>query len=270
MGVCILGMGECGSTTESINESNKTLINKTLTSMITNTEQKTTAIIKASQTAVIKIKGAVSIIKCPGSLNITQGLKLTQDIKLNLAVNSGNELKNQVANAISSMQTNDSTQKQGFLTTASSEQYTHNNITEVVENVVSNDVWNSTAQSLNSTIDSFQKGQLIVEGPFNCQESANSGNILQNGLVEQLVSTIMDTLYSSATYTNTDTKSETDQVNINKQDNSGFGGMLSGIINTLAGLVGGAMLGTFIFMMCPCIVLICCMCLCCKGKHKKE
>jgi hypothetical protein len=267
MGVCILGMGECGSTSTSIATSNKTLITEALTSMITNTTQTVTATIKASQTASIKIKGDVKIRNCPGSLNITQGLKVTQDIKLNLKVTSGNDLKTQVANAISTLQTSDTTQKQGFLTTASVASNTSTNINDFIKNVVSNDVWTTTAQSLSAIIQAFQTGTFEVDGIFDCENSANSGNILQNAIVEQLVSVIMNALYSNVVGVAIDNKDESEQTMRTKQDNSGLGGLISDIINTLAKLVGGAMLGTFLFMMCPCIVLICCACVLCGGKH---
>jgi hypothetical protein len=268
MGVCVLGMGECGSTSTAISTSNKTLINETLTSMITNTTQSVTATIKASQTGTIKIKGDLNLENCPNSLNITQGLKVTQDIKLNLKVTSGNDLKTQVANAISTLQTSDTTQKQGFLTTASVESNTNKTVNDFIKNVVSNDVWTTTAQSLTSTIDSYQKGEFIVDGSFNCRNSANSGNILQNAIVEQLVSVIMDALYSNIVYTDLDNQSSSEQIDVVDQDNSGLGGLISSIIKSLAALVGGALFGTCLLMMCPCIVVICIACAICGGGHK--
>jgi hypothetical protein len=264
MGVCILGMGECGSKSTSINNSNKTLINEALTKSITNTSQGVTATIKASQTATIKFNGGVILKGCPNSLNVYQNLKVMQDVKLNLQVKSGNDLKNQVANAVATLQTNDTTQKQGFLTTGSVDSNTSNNISEFIKNVVSNDVWNSTAQSLSSKIEAFQKGTIEIDGPFTCEDSANSANIVQEAIVEQLVGVIMDSLYSTAVGSTIDNKSDSSQGNKTQQDNSGLGGVL----NSLIGLVGGGLLGVFLIAFAPAIIVICLLCCCCMAFKK--
>jgi hypothetical protein len=70
--------------------------------------------------------------------------------------------------------------------------------------------------------------------------------------------------------TSLDTVDESEQTLRTTQENKGIGGMISDIIKTLASLFGGAMLATFLLMMCPCIVLICCACALCGAGGKDK
>jgi len=258
MGICILGLGDCGSKTDTSSVANKTLINQTLTNMITKTSQTATTTIKANQTGSIHYKGGVDMDNCPNALSIYQSLKVNSDIKLVLNTKSGSDLKTQIANALSALQTSDTKQKQGALTTANVSSSTHTTTNDVINNLVSTNVWNETAQTLNNTIKAFQTGKIDIDGPFKCKNSANASQIVQEAIVSQLVGIMMDALYSTQVDTELKNTDDTKQVIKTTQDNSGLGGLIQGIMDTLAKLVGGAMGGAFLLMMCPCIVLICC------------
>jgi len=270
MGVCVLGMGDCGSTSTIVNNMTSSTVNQILTNMVNTTSQNVAATQINIQTANVTLG---NIKNCKDIGNIYQEMGATQTVTVNLDLKSTQSLQNQVATALKAKVSTDIEQKQGFLTTASTTANTTTNINDYINNLTSTNITSQTLQDIKAFMNSAQTGSFLAKD-IDCSglppgTSANIGNISQHMVTSQVVDIVMKAVMGQTVNNIIDnTVDQTADIKV-KQENSGFGGMLSDIIGKITGLVGGAILGTFIMMMCPCIVLICCAFICC-GKKKSS
>ena len=268
MGVCVLGMGECGSSSTTVNNMTSTTVNQILTNMVSSTSQSVKATQITIQNASIDMPGA--IIKDSNNIgNIQQSASATQTVTVNLDLTSTKNLQNQVATALKAKVSNSTEQKQGFLTTQSTDSNTTTNINEFINNLTSTNITDSTVQEIKTFMSNTQNAPILNMKGIIVDKGSNIGNITQTIVSSQIVNILMKALKVQATNNNISNTIDNDVTNVTKQENSGLGGMITDIIGKITGLVGGAMLGTFLFMMCPAIVLICCVCACCRGKKKE-
>ena len=190
----------------------------------------------------------------------------TQTVKVNLDTSSKQDMASQISNALKAAVTNDTTQKQGFLTTASVSSNNYININEYCDNLTSTSITTQVFNTLTTIIQNAQTGNFLAKD-INCMgQTLTLGNITQNMITSQIVTTIMNALGVQGVTAGQSNAADISTKNIVKQDNSGLGGLVLGIVNTLANLLGGAFLGTLIFMACPCIVLMFCAFMICGHK----
>jgi len=261
MGVCILGMGECGTSSTTTNNMTTKTVNEILTNMVSTTSQTVNATTISLQNAKIKLG---DIKKCKDVGNLTQTINNTQEIKITLDLTSTQSLQEQISNALKNAITTSNDQEQGFLSTASTSTNTYNNINDYIDNVTSTNITNSTVQDLKLIMSNAQKGNITL-GDIICKGDGkpdNIGNLAQSMFVSQIVEVLLKAIVGQEAVTNLQNSTDNTENTENKQENSGLGGVL----NNLLKLLGGGMIAYFILMMCPCIVLICCCCICCKKK----
>ena len=269
MGLCILGMGECGSTSTTTNNLTATTVNQVLTNMVNTTSQSVKAIQINLQTANVtfgNIKGG-----CTDIGNIKQEISADQTIKVYLDLSNTQSLQNQVSTALKNATTTSNDQTQGFLTTASTDANTYNNINDYINNLTSTNITNKTVQELNSIIKNAQSANPTFKD-IDCTgqapgTSTNIGNVTQTMIVKQIVDVLLKAVIGQTSENIIENTVDQTAETINKQDNSGFGGMITDIIGKLSGLLGGALLGTLLCTMMPCIVIICIACALCGGGH---
>ncbi len=266
MGICILGMGECGTTSVTKNEMTKSTINQILTNLVNTTSQTVQATVINVQTANVSL-GNISG-SCTDIGNITQNMGSTQTVKINLDLTSEQGLRNQIATALKGSIDNSSEQKQGFLTTASTTTNEYNSINEYIDNLTSTNITSTTIQDITSLLNNAQSGSFLAKD-IDCSgmppgTKSNIGNVVQYMVTQQVVDVLLKALMGQTVNNINDTTSDTDVSNKNKQENSGLGG----IISTLAKLVGGYMCAVVLIVTCPFIVLVLCALICCGGKGK--
>ena len=268
MGVCILGFGECGSSSQNTVTKTSNTINKVLTNMVTSTSQSVASTIINIQSGSVKT-GAIT--GCTDTANINQTIDSSQTVTIKLNLNSTSELQTQIANALKDNVKNDTTQTQGVLTTASTESNNATTINNYIENLTQTNITDETKQTLTNIINNFQEGK-IDTGPINCAGTvgpSNNANLAQLMVTSQIVDVIMTALKVQTVATTNTNEIATDVSNSVTQENKGLGGLVSDILSTFAKLFGGAFLGTLLFMACPCIVLICCAFAICSGGSSK-
>jgi len=226
MGVCILGMGDCGSTSTNTVKETQTTINQTLTNMVNDTSISSNIQTINIQEANIK---AGDIIGCEGVANINQDITSDQKVKLNINISSTKNLQDQVANALKAKVNNSTTQKQGFLTTASTSSNNYTSIDQYINNLVSTNITDSVRQSLDSLVKNYQKGKIVV-GNIICTGRtgpSNIANISQHVISTQVVEVLFKALVKNDVKHTLDNKSETDVTNKVVQENSGLTGLVA-------------------------------------------
>ena len=265
MGVCILGMGSCGSSSSNEAVQNITNLNKVLTTMVNTTTNTTTVQTINVQSANITLG---PIKNCGGNIgNIYQSQDSTQTVTVNLDTSSKQDMSTQISNALKAAIKNDTEQKQDVLTTASVESNNYTNVNDYIDNLTSASITTQVFNTLTTLIQNAQTGTVLANSIDCGGKDLTLGNITQNMITSQIVTTIMSALGVQGVVAGTANAADLLTDNEVKQDNSGLGGLIMGIMNTLANLLGGAFLATLLFMAMPCIVLICIVFACCGGMH---
>jgi len=194
--------------------------------------------------------------------NITQNMSASQTVKVALDLSSTQNLQEQISNALKSNVANSSTQKQGFLSTASTASNNYTNINDYIENLTETTITNTVTQELRNLMESIQIGDSSVANII-CEDDSEitSNNISQYMVSKQIVDTLVSALMSTVTNASRGTDvQQLGSINANQENNG-----LTGIINSIIKLVGGVGMGFGLIYMCPCITLICCLFLCCGG-----
>jgi hypothetical protein len=265
MGICIFGLGDCGTTSTIKTESVSKTLNTILTNMVNTTSQTVSATQINVQKANLKIG---NITNCKNVGNITQSAINSQSIKVYLDLSSKTGLQTQVSNALKKSISSDNSPKTGFLTTASTDANTFTDINEYIENFTSTTITDTTVQELKTIIKNAQNGN-FNGGNVTCKGDGtddNIANITQNMVSSQIVDVLLKVFMDKTVANIVENDSDQDVDNINSPENDGFGGFIQGIISTIAKVVGGGMLAVFLFLACPAIVLICCACALFVGK----
>jgi len=225
MGVCILGMGDCGSTSTNTVKETQNTINQALTNMVNDTSTSSnirTINIQEGTVTLGNIKGG-----CKNLGNIDQSIQSGQTVKLNINISSTKNLQDQVANALKAKVNNSTTQKQGFLTTASTTSNNYTSIDQYINNLVSSNITDSVRQSLDSLVKNHQKGNIKALDIDCTGGGENIGNISQYAISSQVVDILFKALVKNDVKHTLDNKSETDVKNKVDQENSGLTGLVA-------------------------------------------
>ena len=221
MGVCILGMGECGNKSSSSFESNTKIINQTMTNMVNSTSKSTTVHSFNSQDIQIEVGG--DMIDCPLTMN--QKMVVNQKVSVSLDVSSTKNLQNQISTALKTTNDNAIKQKSAFLQTASNESSTATTINEAISNLVSTNISDSVTESLSVLLKALQKGGFKIGGNLKCMGKPMV--LTQDMLVTQIVDTITKALTGTTVSNITDTKSDKDNKSVVDQEGEGITGLIA-------------------------------------------
>ena len=118
MGICVFGLGDCGTTSKNEQIMTTSTVNDIMMSMTTTKSTNVTSTVFNNQIADVEFG---NIINSENIGNITQALNSTQSVTINLNFTSTQDLRAQVENALKKAVSNSTTQKQGVLTTASTD-----------------------------------------------------------------------------------------------------------------------------------------------------
>jgi len=195
---------------------------------------------------------------------------VTQKVSLNLDLKSTKDLRTQIENALKSKVKNDTDQKQGFLTTAST---TSNNFTTIdgyIKNVTETKIEDKTVQELTQLLDNAQSGTFLARDIdcSNMKGDANIGNITQSIISTQVVDLLLKSIMGQTAFQDFKNSAASDASNSTKQDNSGFTGLVKAVLGPLLALLGGGIFAYAMIFICPCLV-ICFLCTMCMVGGKK-
>ena len=264
MGVCILGMGDCGSKTDNKSITNITNINKTMTNMVSSTSQT----VKVTQINTQNME--VEVLAPPGynastwgplikgcSFKNNQTMNATQKVSVTLDLTSTKNLQTQIASSLKAENSNAVKQKTDFLQTASTSANNYTEVNQVIDNLVSTNIDDSVKNDLSQLMQNAQSNKLHIYGPVDCGGKALSENVQQ-----MLVTQISDTLTKALTGTTVSAALKADasasNKNVTDQEGGGLGSLMTSFFKGLGGLMTGplmiialiivvALVGVFIF-----------------------
>jgi hypothetical protein len=235
MGVCILGMGDCGSKSDNKSVTNIKNINQTMTNMVTSTSQS----IKATQITVqsVRIEVGGDMDDCP--LSVSQKMIANQTINLTLDLKDTTSLKNQITTALKTENETAQKNKTEFLATASTSANNYTEVNQVVENLVSTNKVDELRVELNAFMSSLQEGVLIVKGNLKCR--GRPIVFSQDMVTKQVV----DMITKKITGTTLENVLETQVENVNKTKQEGESGGATGLVTGVLDSIGGIISGPF-------------------------
>ena len=195
-----------GSGQSSISSQTNTLLNETLTNMVNSTTNKT-HIQNTNNNSF-----SLSVGNLEGcDINLTQEIKSSQDVTVNIAVTNVSELQNQVQNALTNAVSNSNKSQQGFAATSLSVQNSEISINNAISNLVKTNISNATLNALKVILANANKAVIYID---NCKNSkievaqdmisSQIVNVISNSLVKNTQSTsAVNTVANTATSTNT-------------------------------------------------------------------
>ena len=241
MGFCLAGMGECGNKSSNEFTSNVSIINQTMTNMVSSTSN--SSIIHNYNVQ----NNAVKLTRPPGYTGVNaknctflnnQQMNATQKVSVSLDVTSTKNLQNQISNALKTANDTAIKQKTAFLQTASNESSTATTVNEAISNLVSTNISDEVRNSLDVILNNAQNNDLTIEGPIECTKenpyiSSNIQNMLSSQIVDSITKALTGTTVSNLTETTSDIS------NKNDVDQEGEG--ITGFLKELGKLFTGSM-----------------------------
>ena len=248
MGVCILGMGDCGNKSSSSFTTNVSKISQTMSNMVTSTSNSTYVKNYNVQNNAVNVTAPPGYDRSWGPLmkgctmSNNQTMNATQSVSVSLDVSSTKNLQTQITNSLKAANDTSTKQKSAFLQTASNSSSSATTVNEAISNLVSTNISDSVTNSLQVLLDNAQNNIVNVVGPVECtKDNPNFTVNIQNMLVSQIVNTITKAL-TGTTLSNIQ-KSTTDATNKVTADQEGEG--VTSIIDSLFDGIGGVISGPF-------------------------
>jgi len=236
MGVCILGMGDCGNKSSSSFTTNVSLINQSLTNMVNSTSNST--IVKNFNSQNMEVNVGGKSIGCTYSNN--QNINASQKVSVSLDVSNTKNLQAQITNSLKASNDQAVKQQTGVLQTASSSTSTATTVNQAISNLVSTNITDSVLNQLSVILNNAQKNKVNIKGDAICtKENPTLSSNVQNILSSQIVDTITKAL--TGTTLSTLTKNESDIKNRGSVDQKGGGldTLISSFFSGLSSLFTG-------------------------------
>jgi hypothetical protein len=244
MGICILGMGDCGNKTDVKSITNITNINKTMTNMVSSRSQTVRATQINTQNMLVEVLpppgyNAVTwgplIKNC--SFKNNQTMDASQKVSVTLDLSDTAALQNQIASALKAASDTAIKQKTDLFQTASNNSNSYTNVNQVIDNLVSTNITNSVTNELKQLMKNAQNNSLKIYGPVDC-----GGKTLSENTQKMLTSQISETLTKALTGTTLANvlKSSADSAIKNDVDQKGGGltDFVKGVFEGLGSLFG--------------------------------
>jgi hypothetical protein len=243
MGICILGMGDCGNKTDVKSITNITNINKTMTNMVSTQSQT----VSATQINTQNMK--VEVLPPPGynaswgpllknctSIN-NQTMDASQKVSVTLDTKDTKALQNQVASALKAASDTAIKQKTDLFQTASNDSNNYTNVNQVIDNLVSTNITSSVTNELKQLMRNAQNNSFKTYGPVDC-----GGKSLSENTQKMITSQIAEVLTKALTGTTLENalKSSADSAIKNDIDQKGGGltDFIKGVFEGLGSLFG--------------------------------
>jgi hypothetical protein len=192
--------------------------------------------------------------------NVTQVNKGDQKLTVSSTVTNTTKLQDELSTSLSSKVKNLTEQEQGALAIGFN---CSNNVSEIEQNVsdyVKKQITNTTTTEVKAFVNQLNKAKFVNYGEWDCGGSGGT-TINQDNVTNQVVSLIAKSLNTSDTATKIANALEASSENVTSQK-------MTGIMDSLAGLVGGAALAAVIMAFAPAIIIICLLCCCCMAFKK--
>jgi len=264
MGLCFLGMGDCGAKSDTKSITNIKNINQSMTNMVTSTSNSVTATQFNVQSNSIKVIAPPGYdFKTYGPLvdgcvfTNNQSMNASQKVSVTLDLKDTKSLQKQISSALKQTNDNAVKQKTEAFATASTTANNYTEVNQVIENLVSTNITNDVRNSLTVLMKNAQSNKLEIPGPVKCT-SANP--TLSSNVQSMITSQIVDTITKSLTGTTLSEalKTETDLANKNKvdQESGGLAGLIKSVGDMIGSIVGGALLVPALMIGGCCVLII--------------
>jgi hypothetical protein len=257
MGICVVGMGDCGNKSDQKAITNITNINKSMTNMVSSTKQ--SSIIQSFNTQSNKVKitwpNYPGFKRMPGEYLIDgctfdniQTMNATQKVSISLDLSSTTNLQNQISSTLKADQAQATKQKTEFLATASNTSNNYTEINQVIDNLVSNNITNEVVQHLTQILKNFQGNELILEGPIICRDGKPYAKNKQEMLVTQISDTLTKAITGTTVANAISASATASQTQASDQEAAGATSFITGLLDSLFGGLSSVMTGPLIFL----------------------
>jgi hypothetical protein len=245
MGLCILGMGECGNKTDVKSISNITNINKTMSNMVSTRSQS----VRATQINTQNMK--VKVLPPPGydastwgplikncSFVNNQTMDASQKVSVTLDTTDTKALQNQVSSALKAASDTSVKQKTDLFQTAPNELNSYTSVNQVIDNLVSVNISDTVTSELKQLMKNAQNNSLEIYGPVDCGGktlSENTQKMLTSQISETLTKALTGTTLANALKSSADSEIK----NTADQEGGGLTGFVKGFFEGLGSLLTG-------------------------------
>lgn len=247
-GVCILGMGDCTPDIKNIVKNVNTSLSENIKSTMMNLTSNTAVLISAKQNYAIGdiISDGCTFDIGPSTQTMQVSINSSQVTKVMTEEDYNQKMTTAVASAVS----NDSSAKNGFMSSGANITNTTENFTTNVNRVVRSFNY-SAFQSLMASLDSSQSRtsrgftvKCYPDTPINpkCGAHYCIGEVNQDMVVNMITSQITDTMTKEIQKILTENQQNLTNKNISKTESTGFFQDLGG---ALGNLIGAGMMGIF-------------------------
>jgi hypothetical protein len=233
MGICVLGAGDCGNKSSSSYTTNVSLINQTMTNMVTSTKDST--IVKSFNTQNIELDVGGDLIDCP--ITMDQSMDVSQKVSISLNVSSTKALQNQVEQALKQSNETAVKQKTDMLQTASNESSTATTVNQAISNLVTTNITDSVTKELSTLIETLQNGKFKIKGNVDCKGKPLM--FTQKMLVTQVVNTLTKALTGTTLSNVVQNKADVKNKTTVDQEGGGIGSVIGSIFSGIAGIFSG-------------------------------
>lgn len=245
MGVCVLGLGECGITNTSQAKTNVTNLSKTLTTMVSSKSQSVQTTSFTTQNVTINIlapkqrlpKGTYNIDGC--DIRVNQNILANQSVSVSLNSTRKEDLQAQISNAIKSANTTANTNKTEYMTTTSTNNNTFNTFDQFIDNLVSTSITDTVTSSVNTIITNAQNQVINIQGPVKCYPGTPLITSVQSTIVSQIVTVLLEALADTSLLTTETSDSSNSQDVTNNSTSTGVQGAISALFNGIKGIMTG-------------------------------
>jgi len=249
-GVCILGMGDCGSKAESKSTIDIETLNKNVSNFLSEKAASATA------SAVNVNDMTIEIGELRGGCDIDASQKITSTVKALASMDSVDtkELQNTIKNAANAQVDQAAKAKTGFFATAPSDAKTVSDYKNKVSNIVETNIPDKQkSEAFASVFNKNTKALKIAvcgDGPGATNSAKmNASQNIQSDLVAQALLKSVSSALTTLDATNTTSVAVAESA---EAKSSGLEDVISAIFAGLAGMYG-------VYA----IILICCCCICC-------
>jgi hypothetical protein len=235
--VCILGMGDCGSSSQA----STSLTNSTVNQNLTNVLSTVSSSVSTSLLALQKIKFLPCpqnpnsfVANCPNGFGVIQNISGKINIVTSITQDTATELANVINNQVKQNAADTANASSQFLSTASSTATTADNVANYITNLVSKNITSQTVNDIISQFD-FTQEQIVYEcGTWNASSCEFSQNMQLSLISDAIISTV-NNLVSNDAYLNSLTQTGTGSTTSSA---AGIQGFIDSIFSGLSGLLG--------------------------------
>lgn len=243
MGVCILGMGDCSSSSSASVKISNTATNQSITSILNTNSTTVTTSAESTQ--------SINFLPCPVNpdrflleceeLKIEQATTVTLKSCTNVTDQSASEIRSIFETLLESNSSAEAKAETEFFSTASSEAISATDIRNHISNLIQTVLSNQNIRNIIASVDATQMQNIYMCGRWTANSCVWSQNIQLSLIADQIISSLNDAIVSDSYLADIRVESK------NSSDSSSGG--IEGIIRALTEFFGNVVFAYIFFVL---------------------